>query len=81
MIRPSFSSAGTSLVESDRLTIWVITGRRDPRQVFSSQVGMGSRSHDLDADFLMSEEISASDAGLNDDKTDFNVYCSRLSAV
>ena len=56
---------GTSDVDSDKLTMCVITGRSSSRQSFNNQVGIGSSSHDLDAHSLMILLISISVAGVN----------------
>ena len=70
MISANFRSDGNSLLDRDRFTIWVTTGSNALKQSFSSQVGIGSRSHDLEADFLIIFAISVSVAGSNEDRTD-----------
>ena len=48
---------------SDRFTILVMVGVSDCRQFLSKEVGMGSSSHCLFGEAMMSLEISSSDAG------------------
>ena len=50
-------------MERDRLTIYVTTGNSSGKQSFKSQVGIGSRSHDFDADERIIFDISSFVAG------------------
>ena len=50
-------------VESERLIILVITGRRTDAQSFRREVGIGSNSHCLLGSEFKSSETSASEAG------------------
>ena len=53
----------------EKLTILVIVGRSAGRQALSSQVGIGSRSHCLLGEFMMTFWISSSVAGEKTEKT------------
>ena len=55
--------------DSERLTIRVMVGRRTERHFLRSQVGIGSRSHCLFGDRFMSLRISASVAGVKEEKS------------
>lgn len=50
-------------VESERLMIWVITGRRTDAQSFRREVGIGSNSHCLLGSEFKSSKTSVSEAG------------------
>ena len=45
----------------DRFTILVMTGTSSSTHFLSSQVGIGSRSHDVDGDFMMISLTASSD--------------------
>ena len=47
MTREHLKTIGNLPVESERLIIWVITGRRTDAQSFRREVGIGSNSHCL----------------------------------
>ena len=53
-------------MERDRLTIYVMTGSSSDKQSFKSKVGIGSRSHDFDADERIIFDISSFVAGFSD---------------
>ena len=63
LTKECLNADGNEPVESEKLTILVIVGRRTERHCLSSQVGMGSRSHCLFGESMMSLRISSSEAG------------------
>jgi hypothetical protein len=53
---------------SERLTMLVIVGTRTGKHFFKREVGIGSRSHCLSGEDLMSCVISSTVAGVKDEK-------------
>ena len=54
---------GNEAESKEVLTILVMTGNKESKCIWRSQVGIGSRSHDLGGDDDIIFEISSSDAG------------------
>ena len=63
--RANLSLDGTSDVDRDKFTIYVMHGSSSCRQSLSSQVGMGSRSQDFDEQALIIFLTSSAVAGVN----------------
>jgi hypothetical protein len=55
--------SGKDPVDIDRFTILVRTGRSEFKHFFRRAVGMGSNSHCLSGEAMMSFEISSGDSG------------------
>ena len=58
-----FIVVGTIPVDIDKLTMFVMVGRRQVKYSFSSQVGTGSNEHDVEGLLLISRLTSSSVAG------------------
>ena len=68
-------------MERDRLTIYVMTSNSSDKQSFKSQVGLGSKSHDFDADERIIFYISSSVAGFSDPRIDITSVLSQWLSV
>ena len=69
-------------MERDRLTIYVMTGNSSDKRSFKSQVGIGSISHDFDADERIIFDISSFVARFSYPRIDItSVSSHRLSVL
>ena len=67
VITACLKSFGISPVSMDRLTILAIIGISSDVYYFSSEVGIGSKTHDLDGDFKTIFWIFSTDTCVNCD--------------